>query len=78
MNTTFEIPHSYEFKRRVDWPVDIGIAAGCILGYVSAWIGLICIFQLTHWMVGVSGAIVGGFIGWIWFRLMVRNRSHGE
>lgn len=74
MNTTFETPHPYGFKPHIDWPVDIGIAAGCILGYVFAWIGLVCYFQLSHWVAGVIGALAGGLVGWLWFRLVVKNK----
>jgi hypothetical protein len=49
--------------------VDIGIAAGCILGYVFAWIGLVCFLYLEHWMAGVIGAFAGGLVGWLWYLL---------
>ncbi|MFA5872963.1 MAG: hypothetical protein WC832_03275 [Anaerolineales bacterium] len=75
MNTTFEIPHPYEFKRHPDWPVDIGISAGCILGYVFAWIGLVSYFHPNHWVAGVIGALAGCFVGWLWFRLVMKNGS---
>ncbi len=75
MNTTFEIPHPYEFKRHPDWSVDIGISAGCILGYVFAWIGLVSYFHPNHWVAGVIGALAGCFVGWLWFRLVMKNGS---
>jgi hypothetical protein len=75
MYTTFEAPHPYEFERRPDWPVDIGIAAGCILGYVIAWVGLICYLYLEHWMAGILGALAGGIVGWLWFLVKVRHES---
>jgi hypothetical protein len=76
MNTTFEFPQPYEFKRNPDWPVDIGIAAGCILGYVFAWIGLVNYFHPSHWAAGVIGALAGCFVGWVWFRLMVKDDAN--
>lgn len=75
MNTTFEVPNSHEFKRRIDWPVDIGIAAGCILGYVFAWIGLVGYFHPIHWVAGISGAVAGGAVGWVWFQLVVKHHA---
>jgi hypothetical protein len=69
MNMNFEISQPHEFKRHLDWPVDIGIAGGCILGYVFAWIGLICFLYVEHWMAAMLGALVGGFVGWIWFKI---------
>jgi|GEM_PF-6024505 len=69
MNMNFEISQPHEFKRHLDWPVDIGIAGGCILGYVFAWIGLICFLYVEHWMAAMLGALVGGFVGWIWFKM---------
>ena len=75
MNTLFEFAHPYEFKLRPDWPVDIGIAGGCILGYVFAWIGLVSYFHTNHWIAGVIGALTGSFVGWIWFQLVMKNGS---
>jgi hypothetical protein len=75
MITSIEFTQHYEFKRNIDWPVDIGISAGCILGYVVAWIGLVCVLYLDHWMVGMLGAVVGGFVGWIWFKT---KRKYGK
>jgi hypothetical protein len=69
MNMYLEVSQPYEFKRHPDWPVDIGLAAGCTLGYVFAWIGLVCYLYLEHWMAGMLGALVGGFVGWIWFKM---------
>ena len=74
MNMTFEGPHRSEFKRQIDWPVDIGVAAGCILGYAFAWIGLVSYFHPNHWVAGVSGALVGWLVGWLWFWLVVKNK----
>lgn len=62
-----------DFKRRADWPVDIGIATGCILGYVFAWIGVFGLFHPYHWLAGVSGAMAGGLVGWVWFRLAAKK-----
>lgn len=73
MNTSFEFPERYEFNRHADWPVDIGIAAGCTLGYILTWIGLVCYLYLEHWMAGVLGAVVGGVVGWIWYRLVMKG-----
>lgn len=70
MEATAQVLH---FTRNPDWPVDIGIAAGTILGYIFAWIGLICYLYLEHWMAGILGALVGGFVGWLWFLLKVRH-----
>jgi hypothetical protein len=69
MNMNFEISQPHEFKRHLDWPVDIGIAGGCILGYAFAWISLICFLFVEHWMAAMLGALVGGFVGWIWFKM---------
>jgi len=55
--------------------VDIGIAGGCILGYVFAWIGLIGYFHPSHWVAGLIGAVVGSFVGWVWFKLVMKNGS---
>jgi len=73
MNTPIEFTQRYEFKRNSDWPVDIGIAAGSIIAYVVAWIGLVCVLYLEHWMAGMVGALAGGFAGWIWYRLVKKN-----
>lgn len=73
MNAPFEIPQNYEFKRNPDWPVDIGIAGGCILGNIFAWIGLVCLLYLEHWEAGMLGALLGGLVGWVWFRLVVKK-----
>jgi outer membrane lipoprotein SlyB len=75
MNTPFEFTRRYEFKRNIDWPVDIGIAAGSILGYVVAWVGLVCVLYLGHWMAGMLGAVAGGLTGWIWFKM---KRKYGQ
>jgi ABC-type uncharacterized transport system permease subunit len=55
--------------------VDIGIAAGTILGYVFAWIGLVCYLYLEHWMAGILGALAGGLVGWLWFLVKVRHAT---
>jgi hypothetical protein len=55
--------------------VDIGIAGGCILGYVFAWIGLVGYFHTSHSVAGVIGALAGYFVGWAWFKLVMENRS---
>jgi hypothetical protein len=73
MNTNFEFPHLYEFNRNPDWPVDIGISTGCTLGYIFAWIGLVSYFHPNHWVAGVIGALAGCFVGWIWFRLVMKG-----
>jgi len=73
METFIDFPQVYEFKLRPDWPVDIGIATGTILGYVFACIGLVCILYLEHWMAGMVGALAGGFAGWIWYRLVKKK-----
>jgi threonine/homoserine/homoserine lactone efflux protein len=75
MNMIFEIPQPYEFKRHTDWLVDIGISAGCILVYVVAWIGLVCVLYLDHWIAGMLGALAGGLVGWIWFKM---KRKYGQ
>ncbi len=72
MNTSLEYPVSNEFQRRPDWKVDLGIAMGGILGYLFAWTGIICLLVLKHWMFGISGAVLGGLLGWIWYRLSAR------
>lgn len=68
MDTANRTFNGYEFKLRPDWPVDIGMASGGLLGYVLAWIGLICILNLQHWMAGTIGALAGGLAGWAWYR----------
>ncbi len=73
MNTTFEYSQPYEFKRHPDWPVDIGISAGCILGYVFTWTGLVCYLYLEHWMAGILGALAGLLTGWTWFKLKTKH-----
>ncbi len=73
MNGPFEITYRTRFQRRLDWPVDLGIAAGCILGYILAWIGLIICFGPSHWFGGVLGSLIGGMLGWVWFRLKERS-----
>jgi len=75
MDTPFDFTHSYVFKLHTDWPVDIGIASGCILGYVFAWIGLVDYFHTSHWVAGVIGALAGYFVGWVWFKLIMKNGS---
>jgi hypothetical protein len=75
MNTTFEFSRPYKFKRHDDWPVDIGIAAGSVLGFVLTWTGLVCILYLEHWMAGILGAFAGLLTGWIWFCLVIKNGS---
>jgi high-affinity Fe2+/Pb2+ permease len=74
MNTAFDFPQQNKFKRNEDWPVDIGLAAGCTLGYIITWIGLICYLYLEHWMTAMLGALIGGLIGWIWYRLVVNRK----
>ena len=69
MYTTLEVSHPSEFERRPDWPVDLGIAAGCILGYGFAWLGLVRFFHPNHWVAGVMGALVGCLVGWLSFHL---------
>jgi hypothetical protein len=76
MNTAFEMDRPYKFKRNPDWSVDIGIAAGCILGYILAWIGLICYLYVQHWMAGVIGALAGGMAGWAWYFLRLKKRNN--
>jgi hypothetical protein len=73
MEAVFTTTSKYKFIRREDLPVDIGIAAGTILGFVYAWIGLICYLNVEHWMAGVMGSIAGGLAGWVWY-----NIRHGE
>lgn len=67
MDNALHLTPSTSFARRLDWPVDIGIAAGTILGYFITWFGLICYLYLEHWMAGLLGALVGGLVGWLWF-----------
>jgi outer membrane lipoprotein SlyB len=73
MDIPFEISYRTKFQRRFDWPVDLGIAAGCILGYLIAWIGLIICFGPSHWIGGILGALAGGVAGWVWFKVKIRN-----
>ncbi len=73
MNVPFEITYRTRFQRRIDWPVDISIAAGCILGYLLAWIGLIICLGPSHWFGGALGGLIGGLVGWIWFKLIERK-----
>lgn len=75
MDATLEFTDPRMFKRHPDWPVDIGIAAGCILGYVFAWVGLVSYFHPIHWVAGVTGALAGCFVGWFWLWLMGKNGS---
>ena len=75
MNTAFEVTQPYEFRRNSDWPIDIGISTGCILGYIFAWIGLVTYFHPNHWVAGVSGALAGWFVGWVWYRLVDKNKA---
>jgi hypothetical protein len=75
MDTTFDFARPYVFRLHLDWPVDIGIAGGCILGYVFAWIGLVGYFHTSHSVAGVIGALAGYFVGWAWFKLVMENRS---
>jgi hypothetical protein len=67
MEAVFESASRYKFVRREDWPVDIGIAGGCILGYVFAWIGLAAYFHPAHWVAGVIGSLAGCLVGWAWY-----------
>ncbi len=69
MYTALEVSHPYEFEHRPDWAVDIGIAAGCTLGYVLAWVGLVSYFYPNHWAAGVTGALAGCLVGWLYLRL---------
>jgi ABC-type uncharacterized transport system permease subunit len=75
MDTTFDFARPAMFKLRLDWPVDIGIAGGCILGYIFAWVGLVSYFHASHWMAGVIGALTGSFVGWVWFKSVMKNGS---
>ena len=75
MITTFDIVQPTLLRPRPDWPVDIGIAGDCILGYIFAWIGLIGYFHPSHWVAGLIGAVVGSFVGWVWFKLVMKNGS---
>jgi hypothetical protein len=75
MNAYIEPGKAYEFRLQPDWPVDIGIASGGILFYVLASIGLICILNVEHWMAGVFGALVGWFVGWLWYRLFIKKNN---
>ena len=75
MDNAQNLTWSFLFTRRLDWPVDIGIASSCILGYVFAWIGLACFFYLGHRVAGMIGALAGGLVGWLWFCLVVKNRT---
>ena len=78
MNLIYGDAKIHEFKFRQDWPVDIGIAVGCILGYVFAWTGLVSYFHPNHWVAGVIGALAGYFVGWLWFRLALKNGSKAK
>ncbi len=73
MDIPFDITYRTKFQRRVDWPVDVGIAAGCILGYLIAWVGLIICLGPNHWLGGILGALIGGLAGWIWFKVKIRK-----
>jgi hypothetical protein len=75
MDQAFDLSSSHVFHRSLDWPVDIGIAAGTILGYVFTWIGLVCYLYLEHWMAGLLGALAGGLVGWLWFLVKVRHAT---
>lgn len=78
METVFEITDLYKFERHTDWPVDIGIGTGTILGFVFTWIGLICYLYLEHWMAGILGALAGGFVGWLWYLVKGRHSSESR
>ena len=73
MNMPVDVPQPCDFKRNPDWPVDVGIAAGCILGYVFAWLGLVSYFHPNHWVAGVIGSLVGYLVGWLWFRFVRKD-----
>lgn len=73
MNIQMEIFNRMDFSRRPDWQVDLGIAAGCIVGYLFAWFCLLGYSYPAHWIGGVMGALIGGLVGWSWFRLRERK-----
>lgn len=53
-----------------DWPVVVFFAAfGLgILSYVIARIALDGYPHPIHWASGLVGAVVGFFVGWLWYR----------
>jgi len=57
-------------KTRQDWPVVIymWIFGLGIMSYIVARIALDAYPHPVHWVSGVVGAIIGYFVGWLWYR----------
>ncbi len=53
-----------------DWPmvVYMWIVGLGIFGYVGARIALDGRPHPLHWVSGIGGAVVGYFVGWLWYR----------
>ncbi len=57
-------------KTRKDWPlvIYIWILGLGLMSYVVARIALGAYPHPIHWVSGVVGAVIGYFVGWLWYR----------
>ncbi len=57
-------------KARRDWPlvVYMWIVGLGFMSYLVARIALDAYPHPIHWVSGVVGAVIGYFVGWLWFR----------
>jgi len=57
-------------KTRKDWPLVIymWIFGLGLMSYVVARIALGAYPHPIHWVSGVAGAVMGYFVGWLWYR----------
>ena len=57
-------------KTRKDWPLVIymWISGLGLMSYVVARIALGAYPHPIHWVSGVAGAVMGYFVGWLWYR----------
>lgn len=67
---TISKKHSKKEKDSKDWPlvVYVWIAGLAILGYAVTRIGLYDSPHPIHWLSGLVGAIIGIFVGRVWYR----------
>jgi hypothetical protein len=56
-------------KARQEWPlvVYIGIIGLGFAGYIIARIALDGQPHPLHWVSGLAGAVLGYFVGWLWY-----------
>ncbi len=54
--------------RGIPWVVLVGLIGLGLIGYVLSQMFLPVEAHPSHWLVALISAIVGGVLGWLWYR----------